>query len=570
MTRYPVYLEIDDEGRCLAHVLELPGCIVRAPSRDEALARLPDAIHDYHTWLRRHGERVPPASAAFEIEVAGESTGFGPFERRSRAALFPPDREPVTAQEMERIFRLLTYSRADLLSLIAALSDEVLDWQPHPESFSIRGLLRHVGNAEEWYVSRLVPPETLPAEWENDEELHVCEFLTMERRTALERLRQLSEEERSAVIYPTAWTYHPEEPWTARKALRRFVEHEREHTWQVREILAARRQWLLARLAAARAALWEQLLGLDERALAEMPVAGDWNLLDLLGHITGWERWLDHTMRLMLAGEDPDLTVLHDLDAANAAFVAAWRERAAGARSLRPDASSAAITEAVTLLQTGRTTLVRWLEELPLEVFFQGRTYEGHNWSFDGIPLRILWEHDEEHAQQIAAWRQSTGLEKATSPKAVLLAALDAVREELLACSALIAAEEQASRPLCETWTLQDVLGHVADWEWLGAEGLDHMAAGREPTVEHVTDVDAWNQAHVEARRGQSWETVWDDLHAARRAFRNALERIDQATFSRQFPTPWGGQATPHDWALVYAEHDREHARNLHTWERGQ
>ena len=46
--------------------------------------------------------------------------------------------------------------------------------------------------------------------------------------------------------------------------------------------------------------------------------------------------------------------------------------------------------------------------------------------------------------------------------------------------------------------------------------------------------------------------------------------RIDQATFSRQFTIPWGSEATPHDWALVYAEHDREHARNLHTWERGQ
>jgi uncharacterized damage-inducible protein DinB/predicted RNase H-like HicB family nuclease len=560
MTRYPVYLEIDNDGRCLAHVLELPGCIVRAPSRDEALAWMPDAIRDHHAWLHHHGEAAPLADAAIEVEVAAESTGFGPFERGSRAALFPPDREPVTAEEMEVMFCLLAYSRADLLSLIAALSDDVLDWQPHPGSFSIRGLLRHVGNAEEWYVSRLVPPETLPAEWENDEELHVCEFLTMERRTALERLRQLTEEERSAVIYPTAWTNHPEEPWTARKVLRRFVEHEREHTWQVREILAARRQWLLARLAAERAALWEQLLGLDERTLAQTTIAGDWTLLDLLGHITGWERWIDRTLRAMHAGEDPDFTVLHDLDAANAAFVTAWREHATGA-------TSAAVDEAVTLLLAGRTTLVGWLEALPLEAFFQGRSYEGHNWSFDGIPLRILWEHDEEHAQQIAAWRKTAGLEKATSPKAVLLAALDAAREELLACSALIPVEERASQPLCDAWTLQDVLGHVADWEWLGAEGLEHMAAGREPMVEHVTELDAWNQAHVEARRGQSWETIWDDVHAARRAFRSALERIDQVTLSRKFSTPWGARATPHDWACVYVEHDREHARNLHTWE---
>jgi hypothetical protein len=59
----------------------------------------------------------------------------------------------------------------------------------------------------------------------------------MERRTAVERLRQLARTERTKVFYPTRWTDHPEEPWTARKVLRRFLEHELEHTMQAQEIL---------------------------------------------------------------------------------------------------------------------------------------------------------------------------------------------------------------------------------------------------------------------------------------------------------------------------------------------
>jgi hypothetical protein len=42
----------------------------------------------------------------------------------------------------------------------------------------------------------------------------------------------------------------------------------------------------------------------------------------------------------------------------------------------------------------------------------------------------------------------------------------------------------------------KDVLAHVADWEWVGVEGLRHMAAGQSPQVEHIADIDAWNQAH--------------------------------------------------------------------------
>ena len=36
----------------------------------------------------------------------------------------------------------------------------------------------------------------------------------------------------------TRWTDHPSEPWTARKALRHLLEHEREHTAHIVEVLA--------------------------------------------------------------------------------------------------------------------------------------------------------------------------------------------------------------------------------------------------------------------------------------------------------------------------------------------
>ena len=103
---------------------------------------------------------------------------------------------------MEVYFRLMGHARADLLALVEGLPDEMLDRQQDAESWTIRRILRHVGNAEEWYVSRLAPPETLPAEWEHDDELPVFEFLAMERRTAVDRLRRLTAEERDGGRLP--------------------------------------------------------------------------------------------------------------------------------------------------------------------------------------------------------------------------------------------------------------------------------------------------------------------------------------------------------------------------------
>jgi uncharacterized damage-inducible protein DinB/predicted RNase H-like HicB family nuclease len=239
MACYAAYLEIARDGRCLAHVLALPGCILRASSRSEALDGLPQTIRDHCDWLRRHGETAPCAGESIQIRVVQEILGSGPFDPGDAAALFAPDLDPVTAGEMERYLRLMGHARTDLLALVKDLSGEVLDWECDPGAFTIRQVLRHLGNAEEWYVSRLVPPDTLPREWDGDENLPTFEFIEMERRTVVTRLRQLTEAERSEVVHPTRWTEHPEEAWTVRKALRRALEHERQHTAQIRRILAS-------------------------------------------------------------------------------------------------------------------------------------------------------------------------------------------------------------------------------------------------------------------------------------------------------------------------------------------
>jgi uncharacterized damage-inducible protein DinB/predicted RNase H-like HicB family nuclease len=551
MTRYAVYLEIADDSRCMAHALDLPGCVVRAPTRSETLSQVPEAVRETHAWLRRHGEPALSADDPIEVEVAGEISGIGPFDRRSAAALFLPDREPVAPEEMARYFRLMGHARTDLLALVRDLTDDVLNWQPDPESFTIRGLLRHVGNAEKWYVSRIMSPETLPPEWKSDENQPIFEFLEMERRTAVARLRQITEEERSGVFCPAGWPDHPKEPWTARKVLRRFLEHEREHTGQVREILAVWRDHLLARLAAERAGLLWQFIGLDERELTESPVFGDWTAKDLLAHVASWDELSAERIALILAGRGGEITGV-DPNIRNAALHAERRdwplERALGA------------------FLTARADFLATLARLPDEELHQMRRFP---WGEASVYLWTQWciQHDADHAADLVTWREARGLERRAGPKTILQAALAAAREELLAAAALIPAEARTSRPVCGEWTLKDMLGHIADWEWLGVEGLSDMATGRLAQVEHVEDVGAWNQAHAEARRDQPWEEVWTDFHAAHKALLEILKGMSETDLARRFPFPWGPEGTPYQWVCIYVAHDRGHAGDLRDTE---
>jgi hypothetical protein len=122
--------------------------------------------------------------------------------------------------------------------------------------------------------------------------------------------------------------------------------------------------------------------------------------------------------------------------------------------------------------------------------------------------------------------------------------------------------------------------GRVADWKRVGVEGLRDMAAGQSPQVEHIADIEAWNQVHYEARRDQPWDGVWADLHAAREALLEVLEGMGQADPTRSFRFPWGPQGTVCESVYVYPVHGRGHARDLmgvatasprgHRWQSGR
>jgi uncharacterized damage-inducible protein DinB len=311
---------------------------------------------------------------------------------------------------------------------------------------------------------------------------------------------------------------------------------------------------ILARLASERGGLIAQLLYLYDHTLTHKPINDEWTVKDLLAHLAAWDGWQHRVMSKLADGQSPDLSALEDFSASNATFVAERR----GAR----------LEDVLSEMQAARKHWTAWLAGLPLETFYQVRSHDGQDWTFSGAAVRVMWEHDAYHAARIAEWRDRLSLGGESGSKAVLRAALAAVRKELLAAAATIPVEERSSRAVCGTWTLQDVLGHIADWERLGADGLAHMAAGQAPHVEHVIDIDVWNVAHVDARRGQSWEQVWTDLCTARQALTETLAGMSQADLDPFYHFPWGPEGTPYQWAVIYVDHERSHARGLQEYSR--
>jgi predicted RNase H-like HicB family nuclease len=232
--KIPACLEIGPDGTG-AFVPDCPGCWVFGRTPESALRKVTDAVFEWFEWLGRHGEQ--PYTKAHEIEVVeGEilRVTYNPVEAGKPEPLFWSEILPISREDIRRTIQLMGYSRDDLMKLVSGLDGKVLDWQPPENPRTIRNCLRHIGIVEWWYITRLDIdlPEELPED--------VFELLNSTRETALCNLQNLPEEKWRGIYQPRKYI-DPEAVfcnlWTARKMLRRFVDHERLHARYVEKVL---------------------------------------------------------------------------------------------------------------------------------------------------------------------------------------------------------------------------------------------------------------------------------------------------------------------------------------------
>ncbi len=212
----------------MAHVEGLPGCFVWDKTRTKALRRLPDAIKDFLSFLRKQGERNLKIPKRIKFEIVETRKGTCPVICPSKAALFSYDLIPPSTDYIKRSLRWMRHNRKELLSKVKKLPHDILDWRPDKDIRSIRETLNHIATAEWWYLSRLKDFKQLypVPEYPSEE---IFEKLKRYREIAVRILKDLTPAVRKRINVPKKYTKFKDEKWTAGKVLRRFLEHEREH-----------------------------------------------------------------------------------------------------------------------------------------------------------------------------------------------------------------------------------------------------------------------------------------------------------------------------------------------------
>jgi predicted RNase H-like HicB family nuclease/uncharacterized damage-inducible protein DinB len=202
----------DAGGGFLASVAEVPGCVARGATKEEAVANARRAFGEYVALLEKYGvsaehwKQLDPASFRVQDFVAAE--------------WFDDDFRPLEEHELRDFLHQIEGSRAALLALVRGIGSDEIEQKPDEETWSVREALEHIMTAEAIFLSRLEKwPDSLGA-------------LQAVHRMAFQRFSILEPEETKAEHRIFG------QRWSTRRVMRRILEHEYEHLEHIREILA--------------------------------------------------------------------------------------------------------------------------------------------------------------------------------------------------------------------------------------------------------------------------------------------------------------------------------------------
>ncbi len=430
------------------------------------------------------------------------------------------------------------WTAKDVLAHIAAWETRVARHLPDllaGHGMRIVGVEADAFNAEQVALRRTHNPRELLGE------------LFDSRRRTLDALATASDADLSKP-HAVPWGQITIERW----ALQEIYEHDVEHSAQLRAWRATHPEsgrsledTRVDDMAAERAGLLIACLGLDAGTLASTPVVGQWTIKDLLAHIAFWDDLHTGRAELALAGREAEIVSV-ETDERNAELFAerrGWSLEQALQAAIDSRWHSRQVFGAASAEQLVRPIHLPWRETC----VWQWAYWRAH--------------HDAVHARDIRAWRGPASSLFTPGPRSLLLAAMGAARDDLLRQIDRVPAGEREAHLVMDHWKLKDVLGHMADWDLFALKALLLMEQSRPLPFVAEPDVDTINAQQAAARRGQTWDQAWADLHHVRADLISVLDNWDDVRLAREvdYPADWG--RTAYGWVVGQTIwHDRQHA----------
>lgn len=300
-----------------------------------------------------------------------------------------------------------------------------------------------------------------------------------------------------------------------------------------------------------RSVLWQAVAGLSQRELTETPIYDGWTIKDVLAHIVGWDKRTLDTLRLIVANRANDVPGV-DVLAFNRQSVAAL----AGQTVAEIMAEAEAVHQHVIDVITGLD-----YKEIDRRHDRNGRIITIRSYIID-----IMVDHERQHAAEIELWRQR--LEQSLVPQALI----EALHRQRATFMDLLTHFDQPTQvtdtSASGTWSVSDVVGHLADWELLMLNAARHIHDPSLPAVTPVGDSAAdWNDILAARRAQKSWAENYGELRAVQTRVDAFVEGLTPGDWRLRGPYPWPqDHGSLAELVVQITEHYTDHIPALEQW----
>jgi hypothetical protein len=154
--------------------------------------------------------------------------------------------------------------------------------------------------------------------------------------------------------------------------------------------------------------------------------------------------------------------------------------------------------------------------------------------------------------------------------KATILKRLQTERRRLERNLSTLSPEEMLQPGVVESWSVKDVLAHLADWEahmpvWVAAARRGEAVDSPDPGLTW-TQLDVLNQRIYEAHRDQSLDEVLEYFRTTHDQFMEMVEAMPEEEMLARGRYAFTGNAAVYDWLNAFAAHDLWGKTKIRTW----
>ncbi|MBN1991408.1 MAG: DinB family protein [Anaerolineae bacterium] len=303
-----------------------------------------------------------------------------------------------------------------------------------------------------------------------------------------------------------------------------------------------------------RAELLQSVAGLSHREMTQIPTFDDWTVKDVLAHIIGWDQWTLEILPLILQNRAGEIAGINP-DVLNQQTVKIWRDKP--------------LSEVLSTIHTTHRQILDIIAGLDHIEIDTRRARGEQTITIRSYVIDIMVEHERQHAEQIHQWREA--LDSSINPQKIKQA-LAQNRARVLAAIEGLNEDDLLDKTAAGTWSVKDVIGHLADWEQRMLKGARHI---HNPELKAVSPVSAgenildWNEVMAAKQAKRPWPEVIADLTETRQALRDFLAQLKPRDWSKRGPYPWPhAQGTLAELIGDIAAHDAEHLLDLEEWHR--